>query len=212
MYVDVLQTSYPYLTYLIADLLPFLVDTDFVALGASNNAWNVVRSEFDALLLKHAGTCGAQVFTQTRVEAFEFAQTANTNSHAASSSCTRSDSVNGLSFEIEPLGRPVKATYTAENGAKGEISFDYLVDASGRAGLLSTKCVASFWDHMGSHRCSLTAYMRRYLKNRKYNQSLKNVAVWGYWRGTEMYGEGTDRQNAPFFEALSGKYSVFTVC
>ena len=46
--------------------------------------------------------------------------------------------------------------------------------------------------------------MFRYLKNRKFNDSLKNVAVWGYWRGTGMYGKGTTRENAPYFEALSG--------
>lgn len=51
----------------------------------------------------------------------------------------------------------------------------------------------------------------RYLKNRRYNSSLKNVAVWGYWRGVGMYGGGTYRENAPFFEALSGtqKFLIF---
>ena len=48
----------------------------------------------------------------------------------------------------------------------------------------------------------------RYLKNRKFNSSLKNVAVWGYWKNTGMYGEGTHRENAPFFEALSGEWTV----
>ena len=50
----------------------------------------------------------------------------------------------------------------------------------------------------------------RYLKNRRFNDSLKNVAIWGYWTDTEMYGRDTPRENAPFFEALSGKsdYSI----
>lgn len=48
----------------------------------------------------------------------------------------------------------------------------------------------------------------RYLKNRKFNESLKNVAVWGYWRGTGMYGKDTSRENAPYFEALSGKSTL----
>ncbi|KAF9804530.1 hypothetical protein IEO21_09336 [Rhodonia placenta] len=39
--------------------------------------------------------------------------------------------------------------------------------------------------------------------NRKFNETLKNVAVWGYWRCTGMYRQGTDRENAPWFEALS---------
>ena len=41
------------------------------------------------------------------------------------------------------LGRPFKALYETANGGKGEIEFDYLVDASGRAGLMSTKFVHS---------------------------------------------------------------------
>ncbi|PCH36715.1 FAD/NAD(P)-binding domain-containing protein [Wolfiporia cocos MD-104 SS10] len=39
--------------------------------------------------------------------------------------------------------------------------------------------------------------------NRKFNEALRNVAVWGYWRGAGMYGVGTTRENAPWFEALS---------
>ncbi|EJF65204.1 FAD/NAD(P)-binding domain-containing protein [Dichomitus squalens LYAD-421 SS1] len=140
--------------------------TDFVALGATNNAWNVVRSQFDHLLLKHAASCGAKVYEQTRVVdvAFEDASTVEFSNPPASE-----------------LGRPKSVVYETAFGAKREITFDYLVDASGRAGIMSTK----------------------YLKNRKFNASLKNVAVWGYWKNTDMYGEGTSRQNAPFFEALS---------
>ncbi|KAI0343377.1 FAD/NAD(P)-binding domain-containing protein [Trametopsis cervina] len=227
--------------------------TDFVALGASNNAWNVVRSEFDNLLLNHAAECGAKVFTQTKVESLDFAPApasttplvlptatperkvfwgAGTSSSSASAapaspstasperkvfwgagtsssasaapaspptatserkvfwgagtSASRSRSNSAESQDereskMGEIGRPVKASYVGVDGVKGEIEFEYLVDASGRNGLLST----------------------RYLKNRRYNQSLRNVAVWGYWRGTGMYGKGTPRENAPFFEALS---------
>ncbi|OCH92024.1 FAD/NAD(P)-binding domain-containing protein [Obba rivulosa] len=135
--------------------------TDFVALGAENNAWNVVRAEFDQLLLQHAAACGTRVCEQTRVTTLRFAR-----DEAGSA---------------DELGRPVAACYETALGGRGEIGFDYLVDATGRAGLMSTK----------------------YLKNRKFNESLKNVAVWGYWRNTRMYGEGTERENAPWFEALS---------
>jgi len=41
------------------------------------------------------------------------------------------------------LGRPIKAIYETANGGKGEIEFEYLVDASGRAGVMSTKCVCA---------------------------------------------------------------------
>jgi hypothetical protein len=63
------------------------------------------------------------------------------------------------------------------------VKFDYLIDASGRAGLVSTK----------------------YLKNRRYNQGLKNVASWAYWTGGGTYGVGTHKVGAPYFEALKGK-------
>ncbi|KAI0724125.1 FAD/NAD(P)-binding domain-containing protein [Fomitopsis betulina] len=184
--------------------------TDFVALGADNAAWNVVRAEFDQLLLQHADDSGARVFDQTRVTELVFNST-----HPAAKSSTPSSNpiIDGL---LRPLlnrkvsagspslravveesapsetaptskpaapssGRPFKAMYETATGGKGEIEFDYVVDASGRAGLMSTK----------------------YLKNRKFNESLKNVAVWGYWRGTGMYGKDTSRENAPYFEALS---------
>ena len=65
---------------------------------------------------------------------------------------------------------------------EGTITFEYLVDATGRAGLMSTK----------------------YLKNRSFKDSLKNIAVWGYWAGVGSYGEGTARAGAPWFEALTG--------
>ncbi|TCD62537.1 hypothetical protein EIP91_006764 [Steccherinum ochraceum] len=145
--------------------------TDFTALGEINSVWNVKRSEFDHLLLNHAEECGAAVFQQCRVLSLNFAQ----------------DEAGGDRAETHPSeqsseqGRPVSATYMMASGEKGEISFDFLVDASGRAGVMSTK----------------------YLKNRHYNSSLKNVAVWGYWRGCGIYGTGSPRENAPFFEALS---------
>jgi hypothetical protein len=65
----------------------------------------------------------------------------------------------------------------------GTTTFDYLIDATGRAGIMSTK----------------------YLKNRHFNVSLKNVAVWGYWVDVDSYGVGTKRQGAPWFEALTGE-------
>ncbi|KZT69721.1 FAD/NAD(P)-binding domain-containing protein [Daedalea quercina L-15889] len=184
--------------------------TDFVALGADNAAWNVVRSEFDHLLLQHASASGARVFEQARVTELLFDHSLPTknalNSAPSRSSLLRpslnrkvsegSSSLKAVAEETSStgtsedageletstrLGRPVKALYETTNGGRGEIEFDYLVDASGRAGLMSTK----------------------YLKNRHFNESLKNVAVWGYWRGTGMYGKGTSRENAPYFEALS---------
>ncbi|KAG1781899.1 hypothetical protein EV702DRAFT_1192568 [Suillus placidus] len=129
--------------------------TDFVALGHTNSSWNVVRSAFDKMLLDHATSCGTKVFEQT--------------------------SVKFLRFSATESSRPVTAEWLrAADGETGVISFDYLVDASGRSGLMSTK----------------------YLRNRHFNASLKNIALWGYWTGVDTYGMNTPREGAPWFETL----------
>ncbi|EGO00884.1 hypothetical protein SERLA73DRAFT_167102 [Serpula lacrymans var. lacrymans S7.3] len=135
--------------------------TDFVALGHSNSAWNVVRSEFDLMLLNHAKTCNAHVFENTRVKSLRFSTSGSEQA------------------------RPIAAEWV-QVSAKGEVvtgvtSFEYLVDATGRAGLMSTK----------------------YLINRHFNTSLKNIAIWGYWSGAGTYGIGTSREGSPWFEALT---------
>ncbi|KND90010.1 Tryptophan 2-halogenase, partial [Tolypocladium ophioglossoides CBS 100239] len=79
-------------------------------------------------------------------------------------------------------GRPVSATWCHKDGSTRAIRFEYLVDESGSSGLVSTK----------------------YLKNRRYNQGL-NIANWGYWKGSDVYGVGTFSEGRPCFEALKGK-------
>jgi flavine halogenase len=117
-----------------------------------------VRSEFDDILLRHASTSGAAVFEQVKVTSIRF----------------KND---------DPTKLPIAAEY--ENKATSEtgtIRFDFLVDASGRNGIIS----------------------QRYLKDRKFNKSLNNVAVWGYWKGCKRYSPGTNRENAIWIEALQG--------
>lgn len=84
-------------------------------------------------------------------------------------------------------GRPVAVKWenTIDRRVSGTISFDYLVDATGRDGIMAQK----------------------YLKHRKVNTSLRNIAIWGYWKGAGIYGKGTSRQNAPWFEALVGMFT-----
>ncbi|KAL4738166.1 hypothetical protein BDV11DRAFT_206155 [Aspergillus similis] len=130
--------------------------------GPGGYAWNVIRSEADELLFKHAAECGVKTFDETKVASIEFA------------------SPDPSSGDAHPFGRPVSATWTRKDGTSGTISMDYIVDASGRNGLISTK----------------------YLKNRFYNKGLKNVASWGYWRGGGVHGVGTHKEGAPYFEAL----------
>ncbi|KJZ71345.1 hypothetical protein HIM_09281 [Hirsutella minnesotensis 3608] len=143
--------------------------TDFIAAGGPDGyAWNLIRSESDDLLFRHAGACGAHIFDETKVESIKF--DAGTNETTASS---------GNGKDVNP-GRPVSATWNHRDGTSGSITFMYLIDASGRHGILSTK----------------------YLKNRKFNQNFKNIANWAYWKTENVYGPGTHMETAPYFEAL----------
>ena len=107
--------------------------------GSHTYAFQVVRSKFDQFMLEHARSQGVQVF-----EGYE---------------------VRGLDFDGE---RPVSASWVCKHsdngdkGKQGEIRFDYLIDASGRDGV------------MANH----------YLNNRHYHKVFQNIAVWGYWRNT----------------------------
>jgi flavin-dependent dehydrogenase len=100
------------------------------------NAWQVVRSEFDQILLDHARGLGVHVVEGAAVREIEFEQ-----------------------------GRPVAARWseTGSQGPGSRITFDYLVDASGRGGVMST----------------------RYLKSRRFHDVFKNVAAWSYWTGAK---------------------------
>ena len=146
-------------------------DTDFVAAtGPKGYTWNVRRADADNLLFQHAGRSGAQIFDGVKVDGLKF-QPPDSN-----------DTV--TTFDPTNPGRAVSASwFSKEQGTSGEISFDYLVDASGRFGLMSCK----------------------YLKNRQYNQGLKNMANWGYWKGAESYAKGTPREGSPYFEHLQGE-------
>lgn len=114
-----------------------------------------MRSEADELFFRHAARSGAKIVDQTKVLDITFAE-------------------NG--------SRPVSASWINSTGRSGRVSFRFLLDASGRRGILSTK----------------------YLINRKFNQSLKNVAMWAYWKGAGTYKPDTPRAGSPFFEALGG--------
>ncbi|GKZ25840.1 hypothetical protein AbraIFM66951_002841 [Aspergillus brasiliensis] len=137
--------------------------TNFLAFGG--HAWNVVRSECDQILFEHARESGAQVFDGVKVSAIDFKPIGCQEPHGN---------------EIN-LGQPVSASWERKDKtASGTIRFKYLVDASGRAGLISTK----------------------YMKNRRYNQGLKNIATWGYFEGAQTYGSGTPAEGGPFFPRL----------
>ncbi|KAJ7729315.1 putative halogenase [Mycena metata] len=129
--------------------------TDFVNPDPTKAAWNVVRSEFDEILLRHATSSGAAVHEGIAVTSIKFGRAGDEK-------------------------RPVAATWKSDEGETGEIQFNWLVDGSGKNGIMSTK----------------------YMKNRKFNNTLKNIAFWAYWKGAGTYMPGTKRENAPWFEAL----------
>ncbi|KAG6919692.1 hypothetical protein DXG01_002638 [Tephrocybe rancida] len=120
--------------------------------NSTRRSGKAIRSEFDELLLRHASTSGVKVFEGLKVTDIKFSGE-----------------------------RPVSAVYETKHGKSKEINFEYLVDASGRMGLMSTK----------------------YLRNRRFNKSLRNMAFWGYWKGGGRYSPGTNRENAPWFEAFT---------
>lgn len=122
-------------------------------------------------MFRHARKCGAQIFDGVKVDEVNFTPMSPVSDDSADESSQTSNK------------RPVSASWSSKaDGKLGTINFDYIVDASGRTGVLN-----------------------KYNKSRTYNKELNNVANWGYWGNTGRYAEGTDRQNAPFFEALLGK-------
>lgn len=134
--------------------------------GEHGYSWNVIRSESDKLMLDHSEKSGAHVFQGVKVESLEFAP----------------ESDFPTDEKVSNVGRVTSASWSRKtDGATGSIKCDYIIDASGRQGLISTK----------------------YLKNRKHNQALKNSATWGYWKGCKIYAPGTRMEGSPFFEALT---------
>ncbi|KAF8348367.1 FAD binding domain-containing protein [Amanita rubescens] len=157
--------------------------TDFIALGHNNNAWNVIRSDFDQMLLNHARFCGVSVYERTMVESISFSEKDPTKPTFVSWS--HKSPPTPLSPPSTPSHSPCRpcTELTGDSTApiRGITKFSHLIDATGRAGIMSTK----------------------YLKNRRFNASLRNVAVWGYWSDVGVYGKGTSREGAPWFEALT---------
>lgn len=101
------------------------------------SSWQVNRAEFDNELLEHAREQGVVV----------------------------NECANVRSIEFEGK-RPVSAQWSSgsDRGASRTSRFDFLIDASGRAGIVSTK----------------------YLKNRSQHEIFQNVAIWGYWKGVKL--------------------------
>lgn len=110
--------------------------------GRHTYSFQVERSRFDHLLLRHARSQGAAVHEGVEVQSLDFDET----------------------------GRPCRAHWVrrGDPGVSGAIAFDYLIDASGRNGIMAS----------------------RYLQSRKYHRAFQNVALWGYWEGAVCHEPG----------------------
>ncbi|MFC9930575.1 NAD(P)/FAD-dependent oxidoreductase [Streptomyces sp. NPDC127190] len=104
-------------------------------------SFQVVRAEFDQALLEHARGQGVRAHEETAVRAVDL-----------------------------PDGRASAATWADRAGRQGRIAFRYLVDASGRAGLVTA----------------------RHLHTRRFHDAFRNVATWTYWRGAAPAADAPD--------------------
>jgi len=106
-------------------------------------SYQVTRADFDHILLEHAKSQGVNVMEGVEVKRLKF-----------------------------DGDRPRAAVWasTDRSDEEKEIEFDFLVDASGRSGLMTT----------------------RHLRNRRFHESFKNVAVWGYWSGAKKLPVGPE--------------------
>lgn len=115
----------------------------FNELFGTEYSWQVVRSEFDNLLLEHSRENQVDVQEGVAVKKVHF----------------------------DEAGRAVSAAWErTDRSESGTIAFDYILDASGRAGLLATK-----------HHSS-----------RRLHDVFKNVALWGYWKGAKPLEQGPE--------------------
>ena len=115
-------------------------ELSFHELYGTEYSWQVVRSEFDHALLEHARSQGVDVREGVSVRHINF-----DGDRAVSAAWERSD-----------------------RSAEGVVAFDYVIDASGRAGLIATK----------------------HHHSRRIHEVFKNVALWGYWKTADRLPYG----------------------
>ncbi|WP_280464784.1 NAD(P)/FAD-dependent oxidoreductase [Nocardia brasiliensis] len=106
-------------------------------------SWQVERAVFDEILLRNASEQGAEVIEQASVERVVFGDG----------------------------DRPVAAEWTrAGEDETRTTTFDFLVDASGRNGVLS----------------------RHHFDMRKPHEVFQNTAVWSYWKGARLHPDSPE--------------------
>jgi flavin-dependent dehydrogenase len=118
--------------------------------GAGLYTWEVDRARFDQVLLEHARDSGVKVHEGTEVRAVRFTD-----------------------------HRPTGVEWRTDTGTVGADECDYVVDASGRAGVVG--------EQTGNAR--------------QMHDVFRNVAIWGYWTGADLLpgtpGGGLDAVSCP---------------
>ncbi|MGY2062465.1 NAD(P)/FAD-dependent oxidoreductase, partial [Nocardia gipuzkoensis] len=105
-------------------------------------SWQVDRAVFDDLLLRNASDQGAEVIEQATVRRVLF-----------------------------DGARPTAVEWTGPGDTRPRTTdFDFLVDASGRAGVLS----------------------RRHFDMRRPHDAFRNIAIWSYWRGARLHSKSPE--------------------
>jgi flavin-dependent dehydrogenase len=100
--------------------------------GEERRSWLVDRAKFDKILLDNAREQGAVVIEQATVQDVEF-----------------------------DGDRPVAVLWKDQDGVQRRLAYDWVIDASGRAGVLAVQK----------------------LRDREHHKVFQNVAAWGYWKG-----------------------------
>jgi 2-polyprenyl-6-methoxyphenol hydroxylase-like FAD-dependent oxidoreductase len=108
--------------------------------GCPTHSYQVIRAEFDELLLNHANECGAVVRQEVKVDRVDF------------------DGERAVAAEY----------YDRRSDVRGSVRFKYLIDCSGRSGVMASQ----------------------HLQSRRYHDVFKNVALWSYWKGAKIDGYG----------------------
>ncbi len=111
--------------------------------GSPLHSYQVLRAEFDHLLLMNAESQGVHVLQGASVEDLLF------------------DGLRPIGATISPVGN---------SGQSERVRFDFLVDASGRSGMLAT----------------------HYLRTRRYHETFRNIALWNYWSGAKNLSSGPE--------------------
>jgi flavin-dependent dehydrogenase len=119
--------------------------------GPQVYSWQVDRADFDLLLLDNARAQGVEVIEGAAVKRVLFA--------------ADGERPIGVKWAPQALGPDQDGSMAAQTA-----DCDFLVDASGRAGVMST----------------------RHHKDRTPHRVFRNVAIWGYWKGARTLPGGPE--------------------